>query len=179
MFAFIKKWKLNTNFNLSFANFRKKWQLNTGFHFSLFISILYFNIKFSLISLPTKKWKMNMQFHFSFSTFRKKGMNRMQVRWSVLNNDHLFHSQSLSSCNSIAAPVTLQHSAYWRQTDEIVCADGNVQVPFNKGLFFVFLTCIFQKAWITDYVLRGFYKVKIWWRWRGVISQFHSLCRLV
>lgn len=122
-----------------------------------------------------------MQFHFSFSTFRKKGMNRMQVRWSVLNNDHLFHSQSLTSCNSIAAPVTLQHSAYWRQTDEIVCADGNVQVPFNKGLFFVFLTCIFQKAWITDYVLRGFYKLKIWWRWRGVISQFQpvlvGLCR--
>ena len=76
----------------------------------------------------------------------------MQVRWSALNNDHLFHSQSLTSFNSIAAPVTLQHSAYWRQTDEIVCTDGNVQVPFNKGLFFVFLTCIFQKAWITDYV---------------------------
>ena len=80
----------------------------------------------------------------------------MQVRWSALNNDHLFHSQSLTSFNSIAAPVTLQHSAYWRQTDEIVCTDGNVQVPFNKGLFFVFLTCIFRKAWITDYVLRGF-----------------------
>ena len=105
----------------------------------------------------------------------------MQVRWSVLNNYHLFHSQSLTSCNSIAAPVTLQHSAYWRQTDEIVCTDGNVQVPFNKGLFFVFLTCIFQKAWITDYVLGGFYKVKIWWRWRGVMSQFQpvlvGLCR--
>ena len=83
--------------------------------------------------------------------------------------------------NSIAAPVTLQHSAYWRQTDEIVCTDGNIQVPFNKGLFFVFLTCIFRKAWITDYVLRGFYNVKIWWRWRGVISQFQlvfvGLCR--
>ena len=53
--------------------------------------------------------------------------------------------------NSIAAPVTLQHSAYWRQTDEIVCCDGNIQVPFNKGLFFVFLTCRFQKAWIMSW----------------------------
>lgn len=112
---------------------------------------------------------------FFIFNFQKKRMNRMQVRWLVLNNDHLFHSQTLTSFNLLAAPATLRHSAYWRQTDEIVCCDGNIQVPFNKGLFFVFLTCRFQKAWITDYVLRGFYKVKIWWRWRGVTSQFHSL----
>ena len=69
----------------------------------------------------------------------------------ALNNDNLFHSQTLTSFN-IAAPVTLQHSAYWRHTDEIVCSDGNIRILFNKGLFFVFLTCIFQKAWIIDYV---------------------------
>ena len=134
---------------------------------------------------PQKKKKMKNEHAVSFFIFnfhKKRGEpNVGEIRWSALNNDHLFHSQSLTSFNSIAAPVTLQHSAYWRQTDEIVCTDGNVQVPFNKGLFFVFLTCIFQKAWITDYVLRGFYKLKIWWRWRGVISQFQpvlvGLCR--
>ena len=73
----LKKWNLNTNFNLSLVNFRKKWQLNTGFHFSLFISH-FFNfakqwiLNSILFPSPPKKWKMNMQFHFSFSTFRKK-----------------------------------------------------------------------------------------------------------
>ena len=88
---------------------------------------------------------------FFIFNFQKKGMKRMQVRWLALNNYHLFHSQTLTSFNSTAAPVTLQHSAYWRQTDEIVCTDGNIRVPFNKGLFFVFLTCRFQKAWIMSW----------------------------
>ena len=116
MFAFIKKIKIEYNFNLSFVNFRKKMTTEHRLsfliiHFSLFQFRKTMNIKFNLISLPhppppkKKKWKMNMQFHYSFSTFRKKGMNRMQVRWSALNNDHLFHSQSLTSF-SIAAPVT-------------------------------------------------------------------------
>ena len=181
MFAFIKKWKLNTNFNLSFANFRKKWQLNTGFHFSLFISILYFNIKFNLISLPPPKMKNEHAVSFFIFNFQKKRdePNAGQVISFKQLSFVSFPVVDVMQFNSRTRDFATH--AYWRQTDEIVCTDGNVQVPFNKGLFFVFLTCIFQKAWITDYVLRGVYKVKIWWRWRGVMSQFQpvllGLCR--
>ena len=125
--------KMTTEFSLfisHFFNFSKHWILNS-----------------TLFSL--KKWKMNMQFHFSFSTFRKKGWNECRSgisfkQWSFVS----FPDVDVIQFNS----RTLEHSAYWRQTDEIVCSDGNIRVPFNKGLFFVFLTCIFQKAWITNYV---------------------------
>ena len=88
---------------------------------------------------------MNMQFHFSFSSFRKKGWNESRSgikQWSFVS----FPDFDVIQFNSRTRDQTLQNSAYRRQTDEIVCSDGNVQVPFSKGLFFVFLTCIFRKA---------------------------------
>ena len=91
----LKKWKLNTDFNLSQTR-----QLNTGFHFLLFISHFFNFAKTMKIKVnpffPKKneKWTCSFIFHFQLSEKRDEPV--------ALNNDHLFHSQTLTSFNSIA-----------------------------------------------------------------------------
>ena len=83
MFAFIKKIKIEYNFNLSFVNFRKKMTTEHRLsfliiHFSLFQFRKTMNIKFNLISLPhppppqKKKMKNEHAVSLFIFNFQKK-----------------------------------------------------------------------------------------------------------